>query len=54
MEEGCHFFVCVRGEGVFILYCILVLQSFELTMQDSHPRLYSIKTFYHLYISDPF
>ena len=29
-------------------------QSFELTMQDSHPRLYSSKTLYHLCISDPF
>ena len=41
------------GEKVFIYY-ILVLQSFELSMQDSHPSLYSIKTLYHLYISDPF
>ena len=29
-------------------------QSFELTMQDSHPRLHSSKTLYHLCISDPF
>ena len=35
------------------LYYILVFQSFELTMQDSHPSLYSIKTLYHLYIFDP-
>ena len=26
----------------------------ELAMQDSHPSLYSTKTFYHLYVSDPF
>ena len=27
---------------------------FQLTMQDSHPSLYSTNTLYHLYISDPF
>ena len=36
-----------------ILYYILVFQSFELTMQDSYPSLFSIKILYHLYISDP-
>ena len=30
------------------------LQSFDLAMQDSHPNLYCTKTWYHLYISDPF
>ena len=36
------------------LYYILILQSFELNMQDSHPSLYSTKTLYQLYISDSF
>ena len=44
--------LCLRGKS--FLYYILVHQSFELTMQDSHPSLFSIKIFYHLYISDPF
>ena len=39
---------------VQLLCYILILQSFELTMQDSHPSLYSIKTLYHSYISDSF
>ena len=34
------------------LYYSLDLHSLELTIQDSHPNLYDIKTFYHLYISD--
>ena len=33
---------------------IPILHSFELTMQNSRPSLYSIETLYHLYISDPF
>ena len=42
--------VCVwGGEGVSFLYYILVLHSFELTVQDSHPSFHSIKT-YHLCI----
>ena len=32
----------------------LLLQSFELTMHDSHTSLYSTKTLYHLNISDSF
>ena len=41
------------------IYCMCVgkvqfLQSFELTMQDSHPSLYGTKTLYHFYISDQF
>ena len=35
-------------------YYFLDLHSFELAMQDSHPILYCTKTWYHLYISDPF
>ena len=31
-------FLCVWGKS--LLYCILILQSFELTMQGSHPSLY--------------
>ena len=27
---------------------------FELAMQDSHPSLFCTKTWYYLYISDPF
>ena len=38
---------------VQLLCYILILQSFELTMQDSHPSVYSTKM-YHLYISDSF
>ena len=42
------FTLCVCGGGGgggedSFLYYILVLQSFELTVQDSHPSLYSIK-----------
>ena len=33
---------------------LFFLRSFELAMQDFHPRLYSTKTLYHWYISDPF
>ena len=59
---GCHFFIilqfnciyCVWGKKYSLLYYILIFQSFELTMQDSHPSLYSTKTLYHLYISDSF
>ena len=59
--RGCHFFIalqfnciyCVWGKRSLFHY-ILILQSFELTIHDSHPRLYSTKTLYHLYISDPF
>ena len=39
--------VCVCGGGEYsVFYYILVLQSFELTMQDLHPSLYGIKTLY--------
>ena len=53
-------YVCVWGgrggaggnwEQSFLYYS-LDLHSLELTIQDSHPNLYDIKTFYHLYISD--
>ena len=54
----CHFSIALMFNCI---YCVwrgkvlhLVLQSFELTMQDSRPSLFSIKIFYHLYISDPF
>ena len=52
--------VCVWGGGgggeleESLLYYILILQSSELTMQDSHASFYSTKTLYHLYISDSF
>ena len=46
------FTLCV-GKVKFSLL-LFFLQSFELAMQDSHPSLYSTKTLYHLYISDPF
>ena len=39
------------GEVQFPLLHFL-LQSLDLTMQDSYPSLYSTKTLYHLYISD--
>ena len=50
----------LKGEGVgpsknwvtFTLYVGKV--KFHLLLQDSHPSLYSTKTLYHLYISDPF
>ena len=32
-----------------MFYYISILQSFELTIQDPHPRLYSTKTLYHLF-----
>ena len=47
------FTVC-RVKKYSLVYYILTLQSFELTMQDSHPSLYSTKTLYHLNISDSF
>ena len=34
------------------LYKILILQSLEFAMQDSHHSVYSTKTLYHFYISD--
>ena len=56
----CHFFitlqfnhiysVCGKSQVSFITFYSLV---FWLAMQDSHPNLYSTKTLYHLYISDP-
>ena len=46
------FTLCV-GKVKFSLL-LFSLQSFELAMQDSHPRLYSTKTLYHFYISDSF
>ena len=60
--EGCHFFItlmfnciyCVWQGKKSFLYYILILQSFELIMQDSHPNLFIIKIFYHLHISDSF
>ena len=36
------------------LYYFLDLQSFELALQGSDPTLYCTKTWYHMYISDPF
>ena len=54
---GCHFFItyilllCVWcGGGGSKVSLILVLQSFDFTMQGSHPSLY-IKTLYDLHIS---
>ena len=53
--------VCVRegweaGNKVsFPTFWFLHLgSSFQLTMQDSHPSLYSIKPLHYLYISDTF
>ena len=61
-KGGCHFFItlqfnrifCVCGESKGSLYYFSDLQYFELAIQDSHPCLYCTKTWYHLYISDPF
>ena len=45
--------LCVGGGGgESFLYYILILQSLEFVMQDSHARLCSTKTSYHFYISD--
>ena len=46
------FTVCVCGGGSKVPF--ISLQYFELAIQDSHPCLYCTKTWYHLYISDPF
>ena len=45
--------LCVLGKQGS-LYYFSNLQSFELAIQDCHPSLYFIKTWYPLYISDPF
>ena len=37
--------VCVGGEGVSFLYYILVLHSFELTVQDSHLSFFFLHIF---------
>ena len=36
--RGCYFFITLQFNCI---YYILILQSFELTMQDCHSRLYS-------------
>ena len=59
--RGCHFFItlqfnhiyCVSGESK-VPFIIFQIFSIELAMQDSHPCLSCTKTWYHLYISDPF
>ena len=38
---------CVHGESK-VSYYVLVLQSFELVMQDSYPSHHSTKALYHL------
>ena len=44
--------LCVGKSKVsFITFSIFSLES---AIQDSHPSLYCTKTWYHLYISDPF
>ena len=47
-------FTVFVGKVVSFITFSFFLQSFELNMQDSYPRLYSTNTQYHLYISDPF
>ena len=48
--------VCAESKVPFIIFRIesFETKSFELAMQDSHPSLYFTKTWYQLYISDPF
>ena len=46
--------VCVKSKEVKFPLLLFFIQSFELAMQDFHRSLYSTKTFYHWYISDPF
>ena len=56
---GCNFFItlqfnhiyCVCGESKVLF---ITFRIFSPAMQDSHPSLYYTKTWYHLYISDPF
>ena len=49
LQFNCIYCVCVFDEEKSFLYYTLVLRSFELTMQESHPSLYSIKTLYHIF-----
>ena len=48
--------VCAESKVPFISFRIESFETecFELAMQDSYPSLYFTKTWYHLYISDPF
>ena len=39
LQFNCIYSVCVGGGSKVCFYYILILQSFELTMQDSHPSL---------------
>ena len=61
MGGCCHFFITLQFNHIYYvwgevssLYYFSELQSFELAMQDFHPSLYCTKTWYYLYISDPF
>ena len=47
------FFISLKFSYIYGM-CVIKVVSFKLPMQDSHPGTYSTKTFYHLYISDPF
>ena len=49
---GLPLFLLLYSSITFTLYVGKV--KFPLLLQDSHPSLYSTKTLYHLYISDPF
>ena len=50
--EKVPFLLLLYSSITFTLYVGKV--KFPLLLQDSHPSLYSTKTLYHLYISDPF
>ena len=61
-KAGLPLFLLLYSSIAFTLYVgkvkfpllLFFLRSFELAMQDFHPSLYSTKTLYHWYISDPF
>ena len=55
----CHFFYYFAVQSHLLCvgkvrFPLLLFEYFELAMQDSHPIHYCTKTWYHLYISDPF
>ena len=57
---GCHFLITLHFNCIYhvwgekVKFPLLLFDSSILAMQDSHPSLYSTKTFYHLYVSDSF